>query len=112
MIETERELSSLVHGHFMLILAPHLGETTNTLMDPLVTVDLLLSDDRQGSTIRHGYRGTRVTLGHDGVNSGLKTMLEGAATFTNGNKRVGKVDERFLPGWHWNQCYQNPKLLS
>ena len=41
MVETKRHLSSLVHGHFVLIFAAHLSKGTDTLVQPLITVDLL-----------------------------------------------------------------------
>lgn len=39
--QTKRLLSLLVHGHFMLELAALLSEGAGSIMDPLVTVDLL-----------------------------------------------------------------------
>jgi hypothetical protein len=41
MVETESHLGSLVHGHLMLVLATHLGECADALVDPFVAIDLL-----------------------------------------------------------------------
>lgn len=41
MVETKRELSSLVQRHLVLVLASKLGESTDTLVDPLIAVDLV-----------------------------------------------------------------------
>ena len=50
MVETERHLSSLVHGHLVLILASELSESAYSLVDPLITVDLLTAAWRSRST--------------------------------------------------------------
>lgn len=39
--QTKRLLGLLIHGHFMLELAALLSEGAGSVMDPLVTVDLL-----------------------------------------------------------------------
>lgn len=48
MVKTERELRRLVHGHLMLVLAPQLSERTDSLMNPLVTIDFLAAWDLVG----------------------------------------------------------------
>ena len=40
-VEAKAYLGFLVSWHLMLVLASHLSEGTNTLVDPLITIDLL-----------------------------------------------------------------------
>lgn len=47
MEKAERELSRLVQGHLVLVLATLLGESTNPLMNPFITINFgLLRRDR------------------------------------------------------------------
>jgi len=55
----------------MLILAAHLGEGTNTLVDPLVTVDLLSTRRKVHSAVSHSWRGSC----NNGIDLALKFLL-------------------------------------
>ncbi len=57
MIETKRNLGDLVRRHLMLILASHLRECTNALMDPFIAIDLLTTWRRS-----HGACNDRIDM--------------------------------------------------
>ena len=62
-IQAKRNLSSLIHWHFVFVLAPHLGESTNALMNPLVAINLFTASRRS-----HGI------LSNDGIDGLLKNV--------------------------------------
>lgn len=68
MVQAKRHLSFLVHRHLMLVLASHLGKSTNTLMDPLVAINLFTTT----RWVRWGRDSSR--LSDDSVNLKLKIV--------------------------------------
>ena len=74
MVETKRELGCLVKWHLMLVLAAKLGESTNSLVNPLIAVDLLatrrLYSSRSCGRVGSGFR-------DDGVDFLLKSVSAG-----------------------------------
>ena len=55
MVETQGQLSSLVGWHFMLVFATKLGECTNSLVNPLVAIDLLAAAGRGRRVLGSSY---------------------------------------------------------
>ena len=60
MVKTKRELGCLVEGHFVLVFASKLGESTDSLMDPLIAIDLLATRsfwrNRRYGIVGSGFR--------------------------------------------------------
>jgi len=74
MVETKRELSCLVKWHLVLVLAAKLGESANSLVDPLIAVDLQAAR-RLYSSRSCGGVGSRFR--DDGVDFPLKSVSAG-----------------------------------
>jgi len=54
-VQTERYLRGLIHGHFVFILAPHLGESANPFMNPFIAINLLAATWRRDYGILSNY---------------------------------------------------------